>query len=122
MLHICRLKQTQGVSHLPTPLLAPVLAFSINSNGTLNEETIEQQIAGYIISYQSIYLKGRNFRGKKISRISRILAKFAKKNPFLTPENVDPRKLIPAKCFKISDLRKLIPAKFFQKLLKCLLN
>ena len=43
------------------------------------------------------YLKERNFHGKKISRISRILAKFAKKIPFLTPENIDSRKLIPAK-------------------------
>ena len=57
------------------------------------------------------YLKGRNFRGKKISRI---LTKFAKINSFLTPENVDSRKLSPAKFFKSGDLRKLIPAKFFK--------
>ena len=55
------------------------------------------------------YLKGRNFRGKKISRISRILAKFAK-----TSENVDSRKLIPAKFFKIDNSRELIPAKFIK--------
>ena len=35
---------------------------------------------------KNIYLKGRNFRGKKISRISRILAKFAKINSFFDPE------------------------------------
>ena len=60
------------------------------------------------------YLKGRNFRGKKISRISRIFAKFAKINSFLTPENVDLRKLIPAKFSKIGDSQKSIPAKFFK--------
>ena len=41
-------KTGTGESHLPTPPLAPGLAFFIDSNGTLNEETI------YIFSSRSI--------------------------------------------------------------------
>ena len=33
---------------------------------------------------------------------------------FLTAQNVDTRKLTPAKFFQIGDSRKLIPAKFFK--------
>ena len=57
----------------------------------------------FSISFVLIYLKGRNFRGKKISRILAkfgISAKFAKINSFFDPENVDSLKLIPAKIFK----------------------
>ena len=32
----------------------------------------------------------------------------------MTPENIDSRKLIPAKCFKVGESRKLVPAKFFK--------
>ena len=60
------------------------------------------------------YIKGRNLHGKKISRISRILAKFAKINSFFNPRNVGSQKLIPAKFFKIGDSRKLVPAKFLK--------
>ena len=54
------------------------------------------------------YLEGRNFRWKNFGQIREI------KIPYLTPENLDSRKLIPAKFFKIGDSRKLIPAKFFK--------
>ena len=40
--------------------------------------------------------------------------KIRENNSFLNPENVDSRKLIPAKFFKIGYSRKLIPAKFFK--------
>ena len=49
------------------------------------------------------YLKGRNFRGKKISRISRILAKFAKTNSLFDPRKCRFAKIIPAKYFKVGD-------------------
>ena len=55
-----------------------------------------------------MYLKGRNFRGKKFSWISQILAKFPKINSFVTPKNVYSRKFIPATFFKIGDSRKSI--------------
>ena len=57
---------TSEIAHFPTEtgsggsriepclLMKCLWAFSIDSNGTLDEETIEKQIAGYKISYQSI--------------------------------------------------------------------
>ena len=62
-----------------------------------------------------IYRRGRNFRWKNISQILRFWAKAAKLSSFfLIPENVDSRKLIPAKFSKICYSRKLIIAKFFK--------
>ena len=46
------------------------------------------------------YLKGRNFRGKKISRISRILAKFAKINSLFDPRKCQFAKINSRKIFQ----------------------
>ena len=54
------------------------------------------------------------FTGKNFREFREIWPNSRKQIPFLTPENVDSRKLIPAKFFKIGHSQKLIPAKFFR--------
>ena len=54
----------------------PMNIFALNCLPFFNEQIITLQLSN---------LKGRNFRGKKISRISRIQAKFAKINSFFDP-------------------------------------
>ena len=54
------------------------------------------------------YLEGRNFRWKNFGQIREI------KIPYLTPENLDSRKLIPAKFLKLAIREKLIPTKCFK--------
>ena len=51
------------------------------------------------------YLKGRNFLRKKISRISRILAKFAKINSFFDPRKYRFAKINFREMLQISDSR-----------------
>ena len=67
-----------------------------------------------IIKASFYTLREEIFAGRKFRKFQESLAKFAKINSFSTPENVDTRKLIPAKFFKIGDSRKSIPAKFFK--------
>ena len=53
----------------------------------LNVETRDQNVETlHKLEKISMYLKGRNFRGKKILRISRILAILAKINSFFDPQ------------------------------------
>ena len=66
-----------------------------------------------------MYLKGRNFRGKQISRISRNLAKVARINSFF-----DPRKFLFAKINSREIIQnwwfaKINSREIFQELIKC---
>ena len=51
-------------------------------------ELISRKIEVKMKKLSAFYLKGRNFRGQKISRISRILAKVAKLNSFFEPRKI----------------------------------
>ena len=62
------------------------------------------------------YLKGRNFRGKKISRIS---AKFAKINSFFDPEKCRFAKIYSRGIFQTWWFAKINSRKILQKLMKC---
>ena len=55
--------------------------------------------------YFNNYFKGRNFRGKKLSRFRGFQS--------------NPRKFIPAKFFKRRHPRKFLPAKFSKKFVIC---
>ena len=66
-----------------------------------------------------IYLKGRNFRGKKISRISRILAKFAKINSFFDPRKCRFAKINSREIFQNWWFAKINSRKIFQEFMKC---
>ena len=57
-------------------------------------------------------LREEIFAGRKFREFCEFWPNSRNWIPFLTPENADSRKLIPAKFFKIGDSRKLIPAKF----------
>ena len=57
------------------------------------------------------YFKRTNFRGQKLSRISRILVQSAKVCPAKNFALLDPRKFMFAKCFKIGHPRKFLSAK-----------
>ena len=59
-------------------------------------------------------LREEIFAGRKFREFREFWPNSREQIPFLTTENVDSRKLIPAKFFKIGDSRKLIPAKFFK--------
>ena len=61
--------------------------------------------------YHGNYLKGRNFRGKKISRI---FFKFVNISSLFDPRKCRFAKINFAQFFKIGVSRKLIPAKFFK--------
>ena len=64
------------------------------------------------------YLKGRNFRGKKISRISRILAKFAKINSFFDPEKCRFAKINSREIFQTWWFAKINSREILQELMK----
>ena len=65
-----------------------------------------------------IYLKGRNFRGKKISRISRILAKFAKINSLFDPRKCQFAKIDSREIFQNWWFAKINSREIFQELKK----
>ena len=54
------------------------------------------------------------FAGRKFREFREFWPNLRKQIPFLTPENVDSWKLIPAKFVRIGNLRKLTPLKFFE--------
>ena len=66
-----------------------------------------------------VYLKGRNFRGKKISRISRILAWFAKINSFFDPQKCRFTKINSLIIFQNWWFTKINSLEIFQQLMKC---
>ena len=63
----------------------------------------------FLTSPDLLYFKGRNFRGKKLSRFSRILGKFAKVISAKNSAKADSRKFFLAKNIKNSKF-----AKFFK--------
>ena len=66
-------------------------------------------IHGAYLESRSCTLREEIFAGSKFREFCPNLKKYIL---FLTLENIDSRKLIPAKFFEIGDSRKLIPAKF----------
>ena len=67
------------------------------------------------VSIKIVYLKGRNFRGKKILRISRILAKFAKINSFFDPEKCPFAKINSREIFQTWWFAKIISRQILQE-------
>ena len=49
------------------------------------DQNLQKKLSSKIFLWFGPYLQGRNFRGKKMSQISLILAKFAKINSFFDP-------------------------------------
>ena len=94
---------------------------------------VKHRILNFVFfNKRRVYLKGRNFCGKKISRISRILTEFAKLKSFSDSRNCRLAKINSREIFEIGDLRKLISVKFFKNwwtanvesfcVIQCLLN
>ena len=67
-----------------------------------------------------VYLKRRNFRGKKISRISRILAKFAEIISFSDPRKYRFSKINSREIFQNWWFAKINSREIFQELIKCI--
>ena len=65
------------------------------------------------------YLKRRNFRGKKISRISRILTKVAEINSFFDPRKCQFAKINSREIFQNWWFAKINSREIFQELMKC---
>ena len=97
---------------------APHCSLQSRKNGKILRAVFKKSSKNIIFTLITDYLRGRNFRGKKILQISRILAKFAKINSFFDPRKCRFAKINSREIFPNWWFAKINSREIFQELMK----